>query len=36
MGIKSFGKSAPGNELYKDFNLTSDDVVKAAKKILNK
>ena len=36
MGIKSFGKSAPYNELYKYFKLTSDDVVKLAKKMLGK
>ena len=36
LGIKSFGKSAPANVLYQDFNLTSDNIVKMAKKILNK
>ena len=36
LGMKSFGKSAPGKTLYKDFNLTSDSVVKIAKKILGK
>ena len=36
LGIKSFGKSAPAKILYKDFNLTSDNVVKIAKKILGK
>ena len=35
-GVKSFGKSAPANVLYQDFNLTSDNVVKIAKKMLNK
>jgi transketolase len=34
--MKSFGKSAPYNDLYKHFNLTSDDVVKTAKKMLGK
>ena len=34
LGMKSFGKSAPHNDLYKHFNLTSDDIVKAAKKML--
>ena len=36
LGVKSFGKSAPANVLYQDFNLTSDNVVKIAKKMLNK
>ena len=36
LGMKSFGKSAPYNDLYKHFNLTSDDVVKTAKKMLGK
>ena len=34
LGIKSFGKSAPAKTLYKDFDLTSDNVVKMAKKML--
>ena len=36
LGMKSFGKSAPGKVLYKDFNLTSDSVVEVAKKMLQK
>ncbi len=36
LGMKSFGKSAPGKKLYEDFNLTSDNVVKVAKKMLGK
>ena len=36
IGIKSFGKSGPYNELYKYFKLTSDDVVKLTKKMLGK
>ena len=36
LGMKSFGKSASGKTLYKDFNLTSDSVVKMAKKMLGK
>ena len=36
LGMKSFGKSAPYNDLYKHFKLTSDDVVKTAKKMLGK
>ena len=36
LGMNSFGKSAPGKALYKDFNLTSDSVVKIAKKMLGK
>ena len=34
--MKSFGKSAPGKTLYEDFNLTTDNVVKMAKKMLGK
>ena len=36
LGMKSFGKSAPYNDLYKHFNLTSNDVVELAKKMLGK
>ena len=36
LGMKSFGKSAPGKALYEDFNFTSDSVVNMAKKILGK
>ena len=36
LGVKSFGKSAPAKALYEDFNLTSDNVVKMAKKMLGK
>jgi transketolase len=36
LGIKSFGKSAPIKDLYKYFNLTSDHIVKIAKKMLGK
>ena len=36
LGMESFGKSAPGKALYEDFNLTSDNVVKIAKKMLDK
>jgi len=36
LGMKRFGKSAPGKTLFEDFNLTSDNVVKMAKKMLNK
>ena len=35
LGLKSFGKSAPGKTLYKNFNLTVDNVVKVAKKMLD-
>ena len=34
MGIKTFGESAPYKEVYSHFNLTSDKVVKLAKKII--
>ena len=36
LGMKSFGKSAPSKKLYEDFNLTSDSIVKIAKKMLGK
>ena len=36
LGMKSFGKSAPIKDLYNHFNLTSDNVVKLAKKMLGK
>jgi len=36
LGIKSFGKSAPYKTIYEYFNLTSDNIVKLAKKMLNK
>ena len=36
LGMKSFGKSAPGKKLYENFNLTSDNVVKMAQKMLAK
>ena len=36
LGMKSFGKSAPYKEIYEHFNLTSDNLVKTAKKMLDK
>ena len=36
LGMKSFGKSAPINDLYEHFGLTSNRVVEIAKKILGK
>jgi transketolase len=36
VGIKSFGKSAPIKDLYEHFNLTSNNVVELAKKMLGK
>jgi len=36
LGMNSFGKSAPYKQIYEHFNLTSDDVVKTAKKMLGK
>ena len=36
VGIKSFGKSGPYKEIYEDFNLTSNNVVMIAKKMLGK
>ena len=36
LGMKSFGKSAPYKKIYEHFNLTSDNVVKTVKKMLDK
>ena len=36
LGMKSFGKSAPYKKIYEHFNLTSDNIVKTAKKMLGK
>ena len=36
LGMNSFGKSAPYKQIYEHFNLTSDDVVETAKKMLGK
>jgi len=36
LGIKSFGKSAPYKKIYEHFNLTSDNIVKLTRKMLNK
>ncbi len=36
LGLKSFGKSAPYKSIYEDFNLTSNNVVMIAKKMLDK
>ena len=36
LGIKSFGKSAPYKTIYEYFNLTSDNIVKLTKKMLDK
>ena len=36
LGMKSFGKSAPYKKLYEHFNLTSDNIVKLAKKMVEK
>jgi len=36
LGMKSFGKSAPIEDLYEHFNLTSNNVVELAKKMLGK
>jgi len=36
LGMKSFGKSAPSKKLYEDFSITSDNVIKIAKKMLGK
>ncbi len=36
LGLKSFGKSAPYKTIYENFNLTSDNIVTIAKKMLGK
>ena len=36
LGLKSFGKSAPYKSIYENFNLTSDNIVMIAKKMLDK
>jgi transketolase len=36
LGMKSFGKSAPYKKIYEHFNLTSDNIVKLTRKIINK
>lgn len=35
VGMKSFGASGPGGQLFEHFGITSDAVIKAVKKILN-
>jgi len=36
LGLSTFGKSAPYNDVYKLFNLTSDEIVKVAKSKVKK
>ena len=36
LGMKSFGKSAPYKKIYEHFNLTSDNIVKLTRKMLNR
>ena len=36
LGMESFGKSAPINDLYEHFNLTSNNIVRLVKKMLKK
>ena len=36
LGMSTFGKSAPYKEIYKLFNLTSEEIVKIVKSNLNK
>ena len=36
LGLSTFGKSAPYKDIYKLFNLTSDEIVKIAKSKINK
>jgi len=36
LGVKSYGKSAPYKQIYEHFNLTSENIVKLAKKMLGK
>ena len=35
IGIESFGESAPGNELLKHFGFTKENVIDAAKSLIN-
>ena len=35
-GVDNFGKSAPYKKIYEHFNLTSDNIVKLTRKMLNK
>ncbi len=35
-GIDNFGKSAPYKDIYKDFELTTDKIIKKLKKLMNK
>ena len=34
IGMKSFGASAPANELYKFFNITKEEIIKKSKTLL--
>ena len=36
LGLSTFGKSAPYKDIYKLYNLTSDEIVKAVKKKVKK
>ena len=36
VGMKSFGASAPANDLFEHFGITTKNVVEAAKRILKK
>jgi len=35
IGIESFGESAPGNELLQHFGFTKENVIDAAKSLIN-
>ena len=35
IGLKSFGLSGPGKDVYEHFQITVDRVLKEAKKVLN-
>ena len=34
VGLDSFGKSAPYKDIYKDFKLTTDDIVKLTREMI--
>ena len=34
IGMKSFGASAPANELYKFFNITKEEIINKSKNLL--
>jgi len=35
VGMNSFGASAPGNELFNHFDITTDEIIRKARKMLD-